>query len=89
MKYEVEIVKMIVEKGALQLTQSQRKRLLRDKIDEIMYFIHVHCINPQTNKPHPPARIESAMDEAGINIDYVLPAETQAKDVIKQIHDSF
>ncbi|MHA1186055.1 MAG: ribosome assembly factor SBDS [Candidatus Heimdallarchaeota archaeon] len=82
---EVEIVKMIVEKGALQLTQSQRKRLLRDKIDAIIDFIHIHCINPQTNKPHPPARIESAMDEAGINIDYVLPAETQAKDVIKQI----
>ncbi|MCG3252623.1 MAG: ribosome assembly factor SBDS [Candidatus Heimdallarchaeota archaeon] len=82
---EEEIVKIILEKGALQLTQAQRKKLLKDKIDEIINFIHVHCINPQTNKPHPPARIESAMDEAGVNIDYVLPAEKQAKDIIKQI----
>ncbi|MGC9780559.1 MAG: ribosome assembly factor SBDS [Candidatus Heimdallarchaeota archaeon] len=80
-----EIVKIILQKGALQLTQSQRKRLLKDKIDEIIDFIHIHCINPQTNKPHPKTRIESAMDEAGVNIDYVLPADKQAKDVIKEI----
>ena len=55
------------------------------KIDEIINFIHIHCINPQTNKPHPPARIESAMDEAGVNVDYILPPEKQAKDIIKQI----
>ncbi len=82
---EMEIVKVILDKGALQLTASQRKRLLKDKIDEIIDFIHVHCINPQTNKPHPPARIEAAMDEAGVNIDFVLPAKKQAKDIIKQI----
>jgi ribosome maturation protein SDO1 len=82
---EEEIVKIILDKGALQLTQAQRKKLLKDKIDEIINFIHIHCINPQTNKPHPPARIESAMDEAGVNIDYILPPEKQAKDIIKQI----
>jgi len=82
---EEAVVKIILEKGALQLTQAQRKRLLKDKIDEIINFIHIHCINPQTNKPHPPARIESAMDEAGVQIDYVQPAEKQAKDIIKQI----
>jgi ribosome maturation protein SDO1 len=80
-----EIVEIILQKGALQLTHAQRKQLLKDKIDEIINFIHVHCINPQTDKPHPPARIESAMDEAGVNIDYVLPAEKQVRDVIKQI----
>ncbi|MBN1328016.1 MAG: ribosome assembly factor SBDS [Candidatus Heimdallarchaeota archaeon] len=82
---EAEIVKTILDKGALQLTQNQRKELLKEKIDEIINFIHIHCINPQTNKPHPPARIESAMDEAGINVDYVLPADKQAKTIIKQI----
>ena len=75
---EEEVVKIIFEKGALQLTQAQRKKLLKDKIDEIINFIHIHCINPQTNKPHPPARIESAMDEAGVNVDYVLPPDKQA-----------
>ncbi|HDT11552.1 MAG TPA: ribosome assembly factor SBDS [bacterium] len=82
---ENEIFDTIIKKGALQLTQEQRKRLLKDKIDEIINFIHVHCINPQTNKPHPPARIEAAMDEAGVNIDYVEPAEVQAKEIIKQL----
>ncbi|MHA1220958.1 MAG: ribosome assembly factor SBDS [Candidatus Heimdallarchaeota archaeon] len=82
---EEEIVKIILTKGALQLTQAQRKELLKEKIDAIVNFIHIHCINPQTNKPHPPSRIESAMDEAGVNIDYVLPAEAQAKDIVKQL----
>ncbi|MFW9922740.1 MAG: ribosome assembly factor SBDS [Candidatus Thorarchaeota archaeon] len=80
-----EIVGIILSKGSLQLTQSQRKRLLKDKIDEIIHFIHVHCINPQTNKPHPPARIEAAMDEAGVQVEYNLPAEKQARDIIKQL----
>jgi ribosome maturation protein SDO1 len=82
---EEKIVEIILQKGALQLTQAQRKTLLKEKIDEIINFIHIHCINPQTNKPHPPARIESAMDEAGVNVDYILPPEKQAKDIIKQI----
>ncbi|MHA1556766.1 MAG: ribosome assembly factor SBDS [Candidatus Heimdallarchaeota archaeon] len=72
-------------KDALQLTQAQRKRLLKDKEDEIINFIHIHCVNPQTNKPHPPARIEAAMDEAGVHIDYNIAPEIQAKEVIKQI----
>lgn len=80
-----EIAKIILSKGALQLTQAQRKRLLKDKEDEIINFIHIHCVNPQTNKPHPPARIEAAMDEAGVHIDYNLAPEIQAKEVIKQI----
>lgn len=82
---EEEIVEIILTKGALQLTQAQRKRLLKDKEDEIIDFIHIHCVNPQTNKPHPPARIEAAMDEAGVQIDYNLAPEIQAKDIIKQI----
>ena len=82
---EEEIVSTIIDKGALQLTQAQRKSLLREKIDEIIDFIHIHCINPQTNKPHPPSRIESAMDEVGVNVDYVIPADKQARDIIKQI----
>ena len=82
---EEEIVKIILSKGALQLTQAQRKQLLKDKEDEIIDFIHIHCVNPQTNKPHPPARIEAAMDEAGVQIDYNLAPEIQAKDIIKQI----
>ncbi len=80
-----EIAKIILTKGALQLTQAQRKRLLKDKEDEIINFIHIHCVNPQTNKPHPPARIEAAMDEAGVHIDYNLAPEIQAKEVIKLI----
>ncbi|MHA1155488.1 MAG: ribosome assembly factor SBDS [Candidatus Heimdallarchaeota archaeon] len=80
-----EIATIILKKGALQLTQAQRKRLLKDKEDEIINFIHIHCVNPQTNKPHPPARIEAAMDEAGVHIDYNLAPEIQAKEVIKQI----
>lgn len=82
---EDEIVEIILKRGALQLTQKQRKRLFRDKIDEIIKFIHVHSINPQTNKPHPPSRIESAMDEAGVQVDYQEATEIQAREIVKQL----
>ncbi|MDF0590253.1 ribosome assembly factor SBDS [Candidatus Methanocrinis natronophilus] len=59
----------IIKKGELQLTAEQRKRIVDNKRKQVVSFIATNAINPQTGTPHPPARIERAMEEAHVNVD--------------------
>lgn len=59
----------IIKKGELQLTAEQRKRIVENKRKQVVSFIATNAINPQTGTPHPPARIERAMEEAHVNVD--------------------
>ncbi|MCE7734687.1 MAG: ribosome assembly factor SBDS [Candidatus Heimdallarchaeota archaeon] len=82
---EKEIISKILEKGELQITQEQRKQFLKEKRDEIIDFLVKHAVNPKTKSPHPAARIEKAMDDAGVQIDRKEPAPDQARKIIKEI----
>ena len=63
------IVTEIVLKGQIQLTTEQRHKLQEKKKRIIIDTISREGINPQTNAPNPPNRIENAMEEAKIHID--------------------
>jgi ribosome maturation protein SDO1 len=63
------IADVILKHGELQLTAEQRKRMLEEKKKKVIYTISRNAINPQTRAPHPPARIEKAMEEAKVHID--------------------
>ncbi len=63
------IAEKIILDGELQLTTEQRRKIQEDKKRQVITFIAQNAINPQTKAPHPPARIEAAMDEAGVHID--------------------
>ena len=63
------IARRIIEKGEIHLTSEQRKHLIEEKRGQVITFIARHAINPQTGLPHPPARIEMAMEEAKVTID--------------------
>jgi ribosome maturation protein SDO1 len=65
----LKIAAVILEQGELQLTKEQRKRFLEEKRRLVVTFIAQNAINPQTMAPHPPQRIEIAMEEAKVNID--------------------
>lgn len=80
-----EVVLIMLEKGDLQITQEQRKRFTKEKRDEIIAYLVKHAVNPKTKSPHPPARIDKAMDEAGVNIDRKEPAPDQARKILKEI----
>ncbi|WP_440955946.1 ribosome assembly factor SBDS [Methanosarcina sp. Mfa9] len=64
-----EIASLILKNGELQLTAEQRKHILEEKRKKVIYTISRNAINPQTRAPHPPARIERAMEEAKVHID--------------------
>ncbi len=81
----LKIAEVILRKGALQLTAEQRRQLIEEKRKKIISFISRHCVDPRTNLPHPPLRIEQAMEEIHISIDPFKDAEEQAKEVIKML----
>src|SRR5712691_4331995 len=58
----------VLRRGELQLTQEQRKKILEDKSRSIVVLISKNCVDPRTSLPHPPIRIEQAMQEARISI---------------------
>ncbi|MGQ9720243.1 MAG: ribosome assembly factor SBDS [Candidatus Jordarchaeum sp.] len=80
-----EIARIILKKGFIQLTTEQRREIINNKKLQIINILARNCINPQTGLPHPPTRIERAMDEAKVSIDLWRSPEEQAKDVLKMI----
>ncbi|MFA5862886.1 MAG: ribosome assembly factor SBDS [Candidatus Thermoplasmatota archaeon] len=78
-------VKQILLKGDLQLTTDQRRQMVERKKRLIIEHIARNAINPQTKAPHPPARIENAMNEARIHLDPFKSVQKQIEDVMKAI----
>jgi ribosome maturation protein SDO1 len=79
----LKIAEIILKKGDLQLTTDQRRQLVEDKRKQIISFISRECIDPKTNLPHPPIRIEQAMKEIHFSIDPHKTVEEQSKDIMK------
>jgi ribosome maturation protein SDO1 len=77
-----EVAKRILQKGEFHLTTEQRRTLLEKKRKLIVALIARNAMNPQTNAPHPPQRIETAMEEAKVHVDPFKPAEEQVAEVI-------
>ncbi|SES91693.1 ribosome maturation protein SDO1 [Methanococcoides vulcani] len=80
-----EIAAHIIKHGELQLTKEQRKHILEEKTKQVISIIAQNAINPQTRTPHPPARIEKAMEEAKIHIDPLKSVDEQVNIVMKAI----
>jgi len=79
----LKIADEILKKGTLQLTTDQRRKMVEDKRRQIIDFIARQAVDPKTNLPHPPARIENAMEQIRYPIDPYKSVEEQAKDIVK------
>ena len=79
----IKIAEVILKKGTLQLTTEQRKQLVEEKRKQIISFIARECIDPKTNLPHPPLRIEQAMKQIRFSIDPSKGVEDQSNEIIK------
>ena len=76
------VAKQIVLKGEIQLTTDQRRIMLENKRKRIVEYIARNAMNPQTGAPHPPSRIETAMEEAKVHIDPFKSVEAQVPAVM-------
>jgi ribosome maturation protein SDO1 len=79
------IARKIIEEGEVQITAEQRKEMLEMKKKQIVTFISRNTVDPRTGAPHPPSRIERALEEAKVNIDIFKSVEAQIKDIVKAL----
>lgn len=79
----IEIAEHIIEKGEVQMTAEQRKDLLDMKKKQVVAYIATNAINPQTKLPHPPLRIELALEEGKYHVDLKHSFDRQVEEAMK------
>jgi ribosome maturation protein SDO1 len=81
----IKVAEEIMKTGELQLTTEQRRQLVDEKRRQIVSIITRNAIDPRTGAPHPPLRIEQALEQIRISIDPYKSAEEQSKLVIEEL----
>lgn len=81
----IEAAEKIFEEGEMQLTTEQKQEIREEKRKQIINMIARRAQNPQTGNPHPPERVENALEEAGFHVDEDIDVETQFKEAIDDI----
>lgn len=78
----LEVAEILFDKGVFQLTQQQRREMMEQKWRQIIHIISRTYVDPKTKLPHPPVRIENALEDVRIQIDPFKDADEQVKDVV-------
>jgi ribosome maturation protein SDO1 len=79
----LEIIPEVIRRGEIQITAEQRREMQEQKRKQLINRIARNAINPQMDDaPHPPDRIESALEQAGFKVDPMEPVETQVDDAL-------
>jgi ribosome maturation protein SDO1 len=82
---QTEIAQIILEKGDLNLTTDQRRKMIEDKKKQIVTFIAKTYVDPKTHLPHPPLRIEQAMKDGRVSIDPQKNVDEQVKEIVEKL----
>jgi ribosome maturation protein SDO1 len=79
----LEIIPEVIKDGEIQITAEQRREMQEQKHKNLVNRITRNAVNPQMdNAPHPPERIESALEETDFRVDPMEPVETQVDDAL-------
>ncbi|MDZ7730741.1 MAG: ribosome assembly factor SBDS [Natrialbaceae archaeon] len=79
----LEIIPEVITRGEIQITADQRREMQEQKRRQLVNRIARNAINPQMDDaPHPPERIESALEQAGFTVDPMEPVEHQVDDAL-------
>jgi ribosome maturation protein SDO1 len=81
----VKIAEIMMQKGELNLTTEQRKKMTADKRKQIVTFIAKTYVDPRTHLPHPLLRIEQAMTDGRISVDPFKNPNEQIKDIVEKL----
>ncbi|MCH7877010.1 MAG: ribosome assembly factor SBDS [Thaumarchaeota archaeon] len=82
---QAEIAQIILQKGDLNLTTDQRRKMIDEKKKQIVEFIAKTYVDPKTHLPHPPLRIEQAMKDARVSIDSQKGVGEQVQDIVEKL----
>jgi ribosome maturation protein SDO1 len=79
------IAEIILQKGDLNLTTDQRRKMIEEKRKQIVHFIAKTYVDPRTHLPHPPLRIEQAMKDGRVSVDPQKNIDEQVKDIVEKL----
>ncbi len=79
------IAEKILQKGDLNLTTDQRRKMISEKRKQIVNYIAKTYVDPRSHLPHPPLRIEQAMNDARVSIDPHKNYDEQVKDIVEKL----
>ncbi len=76
----------IIRQGELNVPVSYKKEEKENKLKQIIDFLAKNALDPITGKPHTAARIEEAIELAGINIEN-KPIEQQISRIVSKLKE--
>ena len=80
------VIPEVIKQGEIQITANQRREMQEQKRKNLVNRITRNAVNPQMDDaPHPPERIESALEEAGFTVDPMEPVESQVDDALEAL----
>lgn len=79
------VAEVILKKGEVPITTEHREKMIEEKRKQVIEIIARNSIDPRTNAPTPPLRIENAFKEARVTIDPFKSAQEQVEAVVKKI----
>jgi ribosome maturation protein SDO1 len=82
----LEIIPEVIQRGEIQITADQRREMQEQKHRKLVNQIARNAVNPQMDDaPHPPERIERALEEAGFQVDPMEPVENQVDEALDEL----
>ncbi len=80
-----EVADIILKKGEIQLTAEHRSEEREVKKKKLVNMINKNACDPKTGLPHPATRIELALEQGKIQLDYNKTVEEQFDDIISKL----
>lgn len=85
---QMEICRIILDKGELQVSDKERQSTSESSIKEIANLITNMCVNPETQKPYSIAVIEKALHENHFSLKPNKSAKQQALEMIPKLREN-
>jgi len=82
----LDIIPEVIKRGEIQITAEQRREMQEQKRKQLINQIARNAVNPQMDDaPHPPERIERALEEAGFQVDPMEPVSEQVDEALDEL----
>lgn len=81
----LEVADKIIRDGEIQVTTKQRKEMRKQRRKEIISLIARRAVNPQKDTPHPPKRIDNALEKTKFHTDAFKSAKEQLPEAVEAL----
>lgn len=85
---EIDIIKLILEQGELQLTEKERSVEQQSLFRDVAKMVSERCVNPETNRAYTVTMIEKMMKDCHISLKANKTAKQHALEVIKHLRST-